>query len=529
MRDALFVKVTQRAVRRVAYSVFEHLHALSLRFHLDRQTGGLNRVIERGIKGIEFTLAFMLFNIVPTVLEILIVCGIMWALYDIRYAAVTFFTIGSYIVFTLTVTEWRLKFRREMNEVDSLANTRAIDSLINFETVKYFNNEGHEARRYDEAMARYERAATWNKTSLSYLNMGQAGIIAAGLIAIMLMAGRGVADGTMSVGDFVLVNTYLIQLYLPLDFLGYVYREVKQSLTDMESMFKLLGIDREVKDAPDAKPLVVAGGEVAFNHVDFGYDAARPILKDVDFTVPAGRTVAIVGPSGAGKSTISRLLFRFYDVNGGNVAIDGQDVRTVTQESLRQSIGIVPQDTVLFNDTVYYNIAYGRPGATTQEVEEAAKLAAIHDFIMSTPLGYDTRVGERGLKLSGGEKQRVAIARTILKRPAILLFDEATSALDSHTEKEIQAALQQVSANRTTLIIAHRLSTVIHADEIIVLEAGRIVERGRHTELLARGGKYAGMWARQLEAAQLRDTLAVDLGAAKAADEMASEGLGTKI
>ncbi len=529
LRDALFVKVTQRAVRRVAFRVFEHLHALSLRFHLDRQTGGLNRVIERGIKGIEFTLAFMLFNIVPTVLEILIVCGIMWALYDIRYAAVTFFTIGSYIVFTLTVTEWRLKFRREMNEVDSLANTRAIDSLINFETVKYFNNEGHEARRYDEAMARYERAATWNKTSLSYLNMGQAGIIAAGLIAIMLMAGRGVADGTMSVGDFVLVNTYLIQLYLPLDFLGYVYREVKQSLTDMESMFKLLGIDREVKDAPDAKPLAVAGGEVAFNHVDFGYDAARPILKDVDFTVPAGRTVAIVGPSGAGKSTISRLLFRFYDVNGGHVAIDGQDVRTVTQESLRQSIGIVPQDTVLFNDTVYYNIAYGRPGATTQEVEEAAKLAAIHDFIMSTPQGYDTRVGERGLKLSGGEKQRVAIARTILKRPAILLFDEATSALDSHTEKEIQAALQQVSANRTTLIIAHRLSTVIHADEIIVLEAGRIVERGRHADLLARGGKYAGMWTRQLEAAQLRDTLAVDLGAEKAADEMASEGLGAKL
>jgi len=526
LRDALFVKVTQRAVRLVAYRVFQHLHALSLRFHLDRQTGGLSRVIERGIKGIEFTLAFMLFNIVPTVLEILIVCGIMWALYDIRYAAITFGTIGSYIVFTLTVTEWRLKFRREMNEVDSLANTRAIDSLLNFETVKYFNNEGHEARRYDEAMARYERAATWNKTSLSYLNMGQAGIIACGLIAIMLMAGQGVADGTMSVGDFVLVNSYLIQLYLPLDFLGYVYREVKQSLTDMESMFKLLGINREIQDAPDAKPLAIQGGEVAFNHVGFGYDAARPILKDVDFTVPAGRTVAIVGPSGAGKSTISRLLFRFYDVNGGSVAIDGQDVRKVTQESLRQSIGIVPQDTVLFNDTIYYNIAYGRPGATAKEVEEAAKLAAIHDFIMSTPQGYDTRVGERGLKLSGGEKQRVAIARTILKRPAILLFDEATSALDSHTEKEIQAALHQVSANRTTLIIAHRLSTVIHADEIIVLEAGRIVERGRHAELLARGGKYAGMWARQLEAAQLRETLAADLGAEKAAHEMASEGLG---
>ncbi|HEU0071091.1 MAG TPA: ABC transporter ATP-binding protein/permease [Alphaproteobacteria bacterium] len=528
LRDALFVKVTQRAVRRVAYRVFEHLHALSLRFHLDRQTGGLQRVIERGIKGIEFVLAFMLFNIVPTLLEILIVCGIMWALYDIRFAAVTFVTIGSYIVFTLTVTEWRLKFRREMNEVDSLANTRAIDSLLNFETVKYFNNEGHETRRYDEAMARYERAATWNKTSLSYLNMGQAGIIAAGLIAIMMMAGQGVADGSMSVGDFVLVNTYLIQLYLPLDFLGYVYREVKQSLTDMESMFKLLGIEREVKDAPDAKPLNVKGGEVAFSHVDFSYDPARPILKDVDFTVPAGRTVAIVGPSGAGKSTISRLLFRFYDVNGGGVEIDGQDVRRVTQESLRQAIGIVPQDTVLFNDTIYYNIAYGRPGASAADVEAAAKLAAIHDFVMSLPKGYDTRVGERGLKLSGGEKQRVAIARTILKQPSILLFDEATSALDSHTEKEIQAALQQVSANRTTLVIAHRLSTVIHADEIIVLEAGRIVERGRHGDLLAKGGKYAAMWARQLEAAQLRDTLAAEIGEEKAAREMATEGLNAK-
>jgi ATP-binding cassette subfamily B protein len=522
LRDALFVKVTQRAVRHVAYQVFEHLHGLSLRFHLDRQTGGLSRIIERGTKGIEFVLAFMLFNIVPTVLEILIVCGIMWWLYDIWYSLVTFVTIGSYIVFTLTVTEWRLKFRREMNEVENVANTRAIDSLLNFETVKYFNNEAHEVRRYDESLARYERVATWNKTSLSALNIGQAAIIAGGLMGVMLMAGTGVVNGTMSVGDFVLVNTYLIQLYLPLDFLGYVYREVKQSLTDMEQMFKLLGVKQEIKDSPDAKPLRVTGGELAFDRVFFDYDPERPILKDVDVTVPAGRTVAIVGPSGAGKSTISRLLFRFYDVTDGRILIDGQDIRAVTQKSLREAIGIVPQDTVLFNDTIYYNIAYGRPSASTEEIEEAAKLAAIHDFIMSTPRGYDTRVGERGLKLSGGEKQRVAIARTILKRPSILIFDEATSALDSHTEKEIQAALQQVSSNRTTVIIAHRLSTVIHADEIIVLDAGRITERGRHAELLARGGQYAAMWARQLEANLLKEALAKDLGS-EATEEVAAE------
>jgi ATP-binding cassette subfamily B protein len=526
LRDALFVKVTQRAVRRVSYQVFEHLHGLSLRFHLDRQTGGLNRVIERGTKGIEFVLAFMLFNIVPTVLEILLVCGILWYLYDVWYSLITFVTIGSYIVFTLTVTEWRLKFRREMNAVENVANTRAIDSLLNFETVKYFNNEDHEVRRYDEALERYERFATRNKTSLSALNIGQAGIIAAGLMAVMLMAGRGVANGTMSVGDFVLVNTYLIQLYLPLDFLGYVYREVKQSLTDMEQLFRLLGVNQEIKDAPDAKPLRVTGGEVTFDHVLFDYDPERRILKDVSVTVPAGRTVAIVGPSGAGKSTISRLLFRFYDVTGGRILIDGQDIRSVTQKSLREAIGIVPQDTVLFNDTVYYNIAYGRPSASAQEVEEAARLAAIHDFIVSTPRGYDTRVGERGLKLSGGEKQRVAIARTILKRPSILVFDEATSALDSRTEKEIQASLQQVSSNRTTLIIAHRLSTVVHADEIIVLDGGRIVERGKHADLLAQGGHYAAMWARQLEANQLKEALAQDLGSEVAEDVMASEAFG---
>ncbi|MGE5539214.1 MAG: ABCB family ABC transporter ATP-binding protein/permease [Gemmatimonas sp.] len=505
LRDALFVKVTQRAVRNVATTVFRHLHGLALRFHLDRQTGGLSRAVDRGTKGIEFVLSFMLFNIVPTILEILFVCGVLWWLYDVRYALVTFVTIGSYIVFTLVVTEWRLKFRREQNTADSLANTRMLDSLLNFETVKYFTNETHEARRYQDAMERYERAAVLNKTSLAGLNIGQALIIAAGLVIVMIMAGRGVAAGTLTIGDFVLVNAYLVQLYLPLDFLGYVYREVKQSLTDMEAVFRLLTVPAEVTDAPDAKPLMVRGGEIVFDRVSFGYRPDRIILKDVSFTVPAGRTVAIVGPSGAGKSTISRLLFRFYDVTSGSVSIDGQDVRSVLQDSLRANIGIVPQDTVLFNDTIYYNIAYGRPSATKDEIERAARLAAIHDFIVSTPQGYQTRVGERGLKLSGGEKQRVAIARTILKNPAILVFDEATSALDSKTEKDIQASLRQVSADRTTLIVAHRLSTVVHADEILVLDGGRIIERGRHADLLATGGAYAQMWARQQEAEHLKE------------------------
>jgi len=525
IRDAIFAKVTQRAVRRVATRVFRHLHNLSLRYHLDRQTGGLSRAIERGMKGIEFTLAFMLFSIIPTILEIVVVCGILWVLYDIWFASVTFITIGTYIFFTLWVTEWRLRFRREMNARDQEANTRAIDSLLNFETVKYFGNESHEGNRYDNAMARYEVAAVRNKTSLSLLNVGQAVIISGGLIAVMTMAGRGVVSGALTVGDFVLVMTYLIQLYTPLDFLGYVYREVKQSLTDMEVLFNLMQVTPEIRDREGAGDLKIDGGEVVFENVSFCYNVDRPILKDVSFRVPAGHKVAIVGPSGAGKSTISRLLFRFYDIDAGRIAIDGQDVREVTQDSLRRAIGIVPQDTVLFNDTIHYNIAYGMPGAPEADIEAASKLAAIHDFIISTPQGYATRVGERGLKLSGGEKQRVAIARTMLKKPAILIFDEATSALDSHTDKEIQAALSQVARNHTTLVIAHRLSTVVDADEIIVLEDGRIMERGTHAALLEKGGRYAAMWARQQEAAQLRDTLAVDLGDAGAGQELASEGL----
>ncbi len=507
LRDAVFAKVAQRAIRTVALSTFRHLHKLALRFHLDRQTGGLSRAIERGTKGIQFVLSFTLFNILPTLLEIALVCGILWNLYSWTFAAVTFATIAGYIAFTLVVTEWRLKYRREMNDKDSEANTKAIDSLLNYETVKYFGNEGHEAARFDVSMKAYESAAVKSTTSLSMLNIGQGAIIALGLTAVMLMAGAGVAEGRMTIGDFVLVNTYLIQLYLPLNFLGFVYREIKQSLTDMETMFDLLQVNAEVQDAPDAKPLDLREGTVTFADVRFGYRADRPILKGVSFTVPAGQTVAIVGPSGAGKSTISRLLFRFYDVDSGSVTIDGQDLREIGQDSLRAAIGIVPQDTVLFNDTVYYNIAYGRPGASPAEVEEAARLAQVHDFVMSLPDGYQTRVGERGLKLSGGEKQRVAIARTILKAPAILLFDEATSALDSATEREIQESLRRVSADRTTLVIAHRLSTVIDADEIVVLEAGEIVERGRHADLLRLDGLYAAMWRRQQEAAQLEEQL----------------------
>ena len=507
VRDAVFAKVAQRSIRLAGLSAFQHLHRLSLRFHMDRKTGGVSRAIERGTKGNEFGRAFMVFNILPTLLEILLVCGVLWALYGVWFALVTFVTIGGYIAWTLSVTEWRTKFRRTMNENDSEASTKAIDSLLNFETVKYFGNEDHEARRFDVALKGYEQAAVKSRTSLTLLNIGQGAIIAAGLTVVMVMAGRGVAAGVMTIGDFVLVNAYLIQLYMPLNFLGFVYREIKRSLTDMEAMFALLGEAPEIGDAPDAAPVRIDGGRVEFEDVSFGYDSRRPVLKGVSFTVPAGKTLAIVGPSGAGKSTISRILFRFYDVDSGRVLIDGQDIRQVTQQSLRAAIGMVPQDTVLFNDTIYYNIAYGNPAASPAEVEEAARLARVHDFVMGLPDGYQTSVGERGLKLSGGEKQRVAIARTILKEPSILLFDEATSALDSRTEREIQDSMNAVSADRTTLIIAHRLSTVVDADEIVVLDQGRIVERGSHAQLLAARGGYADMWARQRQAAKALEAL----------------------
>jgi len=503
LRNGVFAKVAQRAVRRIALSAFRHIHSLSLRFHLERRTGGLARAVERGIAGIEFLLSFMLFNVIPTLFEIVIVSAILWRLYNWTFAAVTLATIVTYIAFTFIVTDWRVRFRREMNERNSEANTKSVDSLLNYETVKYFANEEHEAQRYDRALHAYERAAVKSETTLALLNVGQGAIIASGLIGIMLLAGHGVAAGQMTVGDFVLVNTYLIQLYTPLNFLGMVYRNIKQSLTDLEQMMALIKIKPEIEDRPGAPSLAVKRGAVVFRHVDFRYDPRREILRDVDFAVPPGGSVAIVGPSGAGKSTIARLLFRFYDVTDGAIEIDGEDIRDVTQDSLRRAIGVVPQDTVLFNDTIYYNIAYGRPGASRGEIEEAARLAHIHDFIAALPDGYQTMVGERGLKLSGGEKQRVAIARVILKAPKILIFDEATSALDTKTEREIQASLAEVAAGHTTLAIAHRLSTVVDADQILVLEAGRIVERGNHRDLLLRGGVYAAMWARQQEAARL--------------------------
>ena len=508
LRDAVFAKVGQRAVRQIALRTFRHLHALSLRFHLERQTGGLSRAIERGIRGMDFLLSYMLFSAIPTVLEIAMVAGILWYTFDWTFAAVTLVTVVLYVIFTFAITDWRVRFRREMNDRDSEANTKAIDSLLNFETVKYFANEEHEAGRFDVALQAYEKAAVKSQTTLAFLNVGQGIIIAIGLVAVMLLAGAGVAAGRLTVGAFVMVNAYLVQLYMPLNFLGVVYRNIKQSLIDLESMFRLLDVNAEVTDRPGAEPLAVSHGEIVFDHVSFRYDERRPILEGVSFRVPPGGTVAIVGSSGAGKSTISRLLFRFYDVDEGRILIDGKDIRDVTQESLRRAIGVVPQDTVLFNDSIRYNIAYGRPGAGTGEIEEAARLAHIHDFVAKLPDGYKTPVGERGLKLSGGEKQRVAIARVVLKAPSILVFDEATSALDTKTEREIQKNLEEVSHNRTTLMIAHRLSTVIHADEILVLEQGRVVERGNHGALLAKGGLYAQMWARQqeaLRAAELAD------------------------
>ena len=494
LRDAVFANVTQRAIRRVALKVFEHLHSLSLRFHLDRQTGGVSRDIERGTRGIGFLLNFTLFNILPTLLEIGLVALILLKKYNAWFAVITFITLVIYIAFTLIITEWRMIVRRTMNDLDSKANTRAIDSLLNYETVKYFGNEQYEARRYDRSMEHWETAAVRNQTSLAWLNAGQSTIIAIGITILMLFAADQVAKGEMTVGDLVLVNVFMIQLYMPLHFLGFVYREIRHALADMEKMFSLLHEHREVADASDAVALQVGSAAVQFEQVSFAYAADRQILFDVSFAIPAGHTVAVVGSSGAGKSTLSRLLFRFYDVQQGRILINGQDIRKVTQSSLRAAIGIVPQDTVLFNDTIYYNIAYGRPDATREEIMAAAQTAHIHDFIVSLPQGYDSMVGERGLKLSGGEKQRVAIARAILKNPAILIFDEATSALDSKSEKAIQSELRAIAQNRTTLVIAHRLSTVVDADQILVMDKGTIVERGTHRELLAQNQLYAQMW-----------------------------------
>ena len=499
LREFLFAKVTQRAVRTIALQVFRHLHALSLRFHLARQTGGLTRDVERGTRGISTLISFALFSILPTLLEIGLVSGILIARYDPWFIGITVGALLLYITFTVTITEWRTGFRRAMNELDSRANSRAMDSLLNYETVKYFNNEEYEALRYDESMQRWESAAVRSHTSLSLLNIGQSAIIAVAVTLIMWRAVLGVVDHTMTIGDLVLVNAFMIQLYIPLNFLGVIYREIKQALADMERMFRLIEEHAEVKDAPGAGSLRIADGDLRFEQVDFSYEPNRQILFDVSFTIPAGRTIAVVGPSGSGKSTLARLLYRFYDVKSGRITVDGQDLRAVQQASLRAAIGIVPQDTVLFNDSIEYNIAYGRPGATHEEIVAAARLAQIHDFVASLPEGYDTPVGERGLKLSGGEKQRVAIARAILKNPRILIFDEATSALDSKSEKLIQAELAQISADRTTLTIAHRLSTIVDADQILVLERGRIVERGTHAELLTRSGAYARMWAMQLQ------------------------------
>ncbi|EFP67060.1 ABC transporter, ATP-binding protein [Ralstonia pickettii] len=497
LREILFAKVTESSVRTLALQVFRHLHALSLRFHLERQTGGMSRDIERGTRGIQSLISYSLYSILPTLVEVGLVITYFFVKYDVWFALITFCALVSYIVFTVTVTNWRTHFRRKMNELDSRANQKAIDSLLNFETVKYFGNEDYEARRYDENLKHYRAAAIRSQNSLSVLNFGQQLIVATALILILYRATQGVAAGHMTLGDLVLVNTLMLQIYIPLNFLGVIYRELKQAVTDMDRMFNLLQTNREVADKPDAPPLTVHAGEVRFAHVDFSYEANRQILFDVDFTIPAGTTTAVVGQSGSGKSTLARLLFRFYDVKSGAIQIDGQDLRDVTQSSVRAAIGIVPQDTVLFNDSIYYNIAYGRPDASREEVIEAARAAQIHHFVESLPDGYETQVGERGLKLSGGEKQRVAIARTLLKRPPILVFDEATSALDSRTEHAIQEELMRLAQNHTTLVVAHRLSTIVRAHQILVMEHGRIIERGTHESLLRAEGRYAQMWRMQ--------------------------------
>ncbi|MEI6761557.1 MAG: ABC transporter ATP-binding protein/permease [Betaproteobacteria bacterium] len=497
LRDLVFAKATEGASRSISLQVFRHLHGLSLRFHLERQTGGMTRDIERGTRAVHSLISYSLYSIVPTLIEVTLVLTLLAVKFDIWFAWITLIALAFYITFTIAVTEWRTQFRKKMNEMDSTAHSRAIDSLLNYETVKYFNNEDFEAKRYDENLERYRRAAIKSQTTLSLLNAGQQLIIAGGLVAMLWRATQGVVDGRMTLGDLVMVNAFMIQLYIPLGFLGVLYREIKQSLTDLEKMFTLMEREREIADLPGAPALNVHGADLRFDHVHFAYDPARPILQDISFVIPAGKTVAVVGPSGSGKSTLARLLFRFYDVQQGRILIDGQDIKQVTQASVRQAIGIVPQDTVLFNDTVAYNIAYGQPGASQTQVEEAARAAHIHGFISATPKGYDTMVGERGLKLSGGEKQRVAIARTLLKNPPILIFDEATSALDSANERAIQAELQSVAQNKTTLVIAHRLSTVVDAHEILVMDAGRIIERGTHAELLAADGRYAAMWSLQ--------------------------------
>jgi len=497
IRDAVFSKVSQHAVRQVAIKVFNHLHALSIRFHLERKTGALNRFIDRGTTGIQFLLSFVAFNILPTLFEVLLVCGILWYLYGISYALVTAVTIGIYVWLTFGITAWRIRIRRKMNDAENEASTRQVDSLLNFETVRYFNNESHELTRVDEALKTYEQAAVKSRESLSLLNVSQAAVVISGITIMLIMAALNIRNGTMTVGGFVVVNTYLMQLSIPLNFLGTVYREIRQALVDMENMFTLLEEVPEIKDLPGAQPLSSPRGDIRFTDVHFGYDAQRVILHGISFQVKAGEKVAIVGPTGAGKSTISRLLLRFYDPNSGRIAVDGLDLQEITQASLRDAIGVVPQDTVLFNDTIYYNIAYGDPSADEQHIYEAARTARIHDFISQLPSGYQTRVGERGLKLSGGEKQRVAIARAVLKNPTVFFFDEATSSLDSATESDIQTNLDEISSGRSTLIIAHRLSTVVSADRILVLDDGQIIEHGTHQQLLAQGGLYADLWQEQ--------------------------------